>query len=60
MGKGKIEMMTNEELKERKRTLLNEFENQKTVIAKAYALMLSAKEEYDKIDDLLNKREGNN
>jgi hypothetical protein len=60
MGKGKIEMMSNEELKERKRTLLNEFENQKSVIAKAYALMLSAKEEYDKIDDLLNKREGNN
>ena len=60
MGKTKIEMMSNDELKERKRTLLNEFENQKSVIAKAYALMLSAKEEYDKIDDLLNKREGNN
>lgn len=60
MAKGKIEMMSNDELKERKRTLLNEFENQKSVIAKAYALMLSAKEEYDKIDDLLNKREGNN
>ena len=60
MEKRKIEMMSNDELKERKRTLLNEFENQKTVIAKAYALMLSAKEEYDKIDDLLNKREGNN
>jgi hypothetical protein len=60
MGKAKIEMMSNDELKERKRTLLNEFENQKSVIAKAYALMLSAKEEYDKIDDLLNKREGNN
>jgi hypothetical protein len=60
MAKRKIEMMSNDELKERKRTLLNEFENQKSVIAKAYALMLSAKEEYDKIDDLLNKREGNN
>ena len=60
MSKRKIEMMSNDELKERKRTLLNEFENQKSVIAKAYALMLSAKEEYDKIDDLLNKREGNN
>jgi hypothetical protein len=60
MEKVKIEMMSNDELKERKRTLLNEFENQKSVIAKAYALMLSAKEEYDKIDDLLNKREGNN
>jgi hypothetical protein len=60
MTKRKIEMMSNDELKERKRTLLNEFENQKSVIAKAYALMLSAKEEYDKIDDLLNKREGNN
>jgi len=59
MTKRKIEMMSNDELKERKRTLLNEFENQKSVIAKAYALMLSAKEEYDKIDDLLNKREGN-
>jgi hypothetical protein len=60
MANRKIEMMSNDELKERKRTLLNEFENQKSVIAKAYALMLSAKEEYDKIDDLLNKREGNN
>ena len=60
MAKRKIEMMSNDELKERKRTLLNEFENQKSVIAKAYALMLSAKEEYDKIDDLLNKREVNN
>ena len=60
MAKRKIEMMSNDELKERKRTLLNEFENQKSVIAKEYALMLSAKEEYDKIDDLLNKREGNN
>jgi len=60
MATRKIEMMSNDELKERKRTLLNEFENQKSVIAKAYALMLSAKEEYDKIDDLLNKREGNN
>ena len=59
MAKRKIEMMSNDELKERKRTLLNEFENQKSVIAKAYALMLSAKEEYDMIDDLLNKREGN-
>lgn len=60
MAKRKIEMMSNDELKERKRTLLNEFENQKSIIAKAYALMLSAKDEYDKIDDLLNKREGNN
>ena len=37
MANRKIEMMSNDELKERKRTLLNEFENQKSVIAKAYA-----------------------
>ncbi len=52
-------MMTNDELKERKRTILNEFENQKTVIAKAYAKMLSLQEENAEIDTMLNKREGN-
>ena len=55
-----IEMMTNDELKERKRTILNEFENQKTVIAKAYTKMLSLQAENTEIDKILNKRSGNN
>jgi hypothetical protein len=54
-----IGMMTNEELKNKKRELLNEFENQKTVIAKAYAKMLSLQQENNEIDNILNKREGN-
>ena len=52
-------MMTNEELKNKKRELLNEFENQKTVIAKAYVKMLSLQQENNEIDNILNKREGN-
>ena len=52
-------MMTNDELKEKKRELLNEFENQKTIIAKAYAKMLSLQQENAEIDKILNKREGN-
>ena len=54
-----IGMMTNEELKNKKRELLNEFENQKTVIAKAYVKMLSLQQENNEIDNILNKREGN-
>lgn len=54
-----IAMMTNEELKNKKRELLNEFEDQKTVIAKAYARMLSLQQENSEIDKILNKREGN-
>lgn len=53
-------MMTNDELKEKKRNILNDFENQKTVIAKAYAKMLALQKENAEIDKVLNKREGNN
>jgi len=55
-----IGMMTNDELKEKKRNILNDFENQKTVIAKAYAKMLALQKENAEIDKVLNKREGNN
>lgn len=55
-----IGMMTNDELKEKKRNILNDFENQKTVIAKAYAKMLTLQKENAEIDKVLNKREGNN
>ena len=55
-----IRMMTNDELKEKKRNILNDFENQKTVIAKAYAKMLALQKENAEIDKVLNKREGNN
>lgn len=54
-----INLMTNDELKERKKLLLNEFENQKTIIANAYNIMLSAQEQYSKIEEILNKRQGN-
>lgn len=54
-----IRMMTNDELKEKKRNILNDFENQKTVIAKAYTKMLALQKENAEIDKVLNKREGN-
>ena len=55
-----IGMMTNDELKEKKKNILNDFENQKTVIVKAYAKMLALQKENAEIDKVLNKREGNN
>ena len=54
-----IGLMTNDELKKKKRELLNEFENQKSIIAKAYTKMLSLQQENNEIDKILNKREGN-
>jgi predicted nuclease with TOPRIM domain len=54
-----IGLMTNDELKKKKRELLNEFENQKSIIAKAYTKMLSLQQENSEIDKILNKREGN-
>lgn len=54
-----IGLMTNDELKKKKKELLNEFENQKSIIAKAYTKMLSLQEENNEIDKILNKREGN-
>jgi len=54
-----IGLMTNDELKKKKRELLNEFENQKSIIAKAYTRMLSLQQENNEIDKILNKREGN-
>lgn len=53
-----IEMMTNNEIKERKKVILNEFENQKTIIAKAYAIMISLQEENANLDKILDKRGG--
>lgn len=55
----KIEMLSNDELKGKKRELLNEFENQKTLIAKAYSKMLLLQQENAEIDKILEKREGN-
>ena len=54
-----IGLMTNDELKKKKRELHNEFENQKSIIAKAYNRMLSLQQENNEIDKILNKREGN-
>lgn len=54
-----IGLMTNDELKKKKKELLNEFENQKSIIAKAYTKMLSLQQENNEIDKILNKREGN-
>lgn len=52
-------MLSNDELKGKKRELLNEFENQKTLIAKAYSKMLLLQQENAEIDKILEKREGN-
>lgn len=52
-------MATNDELKEESRRLLNEFENEKSNIAKAYAKMMAYKKKFDEIKEILNKREGN-
>lgn len=53
-------LMTNDELKDKKNELINEFEEQKSIIAKAYKKMMDLKAEYDEIDNILNKRLGNN
>lgn len=53
-----LTMATNEELKKESRRLLNEFENEKSVIARAYAKMMSYKKKFEEIDDILKKREG--
>lgn len=54
-----ISLATNDELKEEMRRLLNEFEDEKTVIAKAYAKMNALKQQYQEISKILDKREGN-
>ena len=51
-------MMSNDELKNKQRELLNEFEDQKTIIAKAYSKMLSLQQENAEIHKILSKREG--
>jgi len=51
-------MMSNDELKNKQRELLNEFEDQKTIIAKAYSKMLSLQQENAEIYKILSKREG--
>ena len=53
-----IEMMSNVELKNKQRELLNEFEDQKAIIAKAYSKMLSLQQENAEIYKILSKREG--
>ena len=53
-----LTLATNDELKEEARRLLNEFEDEKTVIARAFAKMMSCKQRFDEISEILRKREG--
>ena len=50
--------MTNEELKERKEKLFEEFEKQKEIIAKAYGIMISLQNENEEVNKIISKREG--
>lgn len=53
-----ILLATNEELKDELKKLVNEFEDEKTVIARAYAKMTALQRQYQEIEQVLNKREG--
>ncbi len=53
-----ILLATNDELKEELKKLVNDFEDEKTVIAKAYAKMTALQQQYQEIEQVLNKREG--
>lgn len=52
------ELMTNNELKEKLKALSNQFEDKKTIIARAYADMKELQSEYETVESILNKREG--
>lgn len=54
-----IELMTIKELEERQEKLHTDFEEKKGVCYDTYIEMLKLSEEYQKIDDELNKRKGN-
>ena len=53
-----LNLMTNEELKERKEKLFEEFEKQKEIIAKAYGIMISLQNENEEVNKIISKREG--